>query len=56
LNPDGTIKHALYGYLWRDIEFFLGKDQTGLCINYGLNPTGTRNLEVDKKNSVQLKP
>jgi hypothetical protein len=54
LNPDGTVKHALYGYLWRDIDFFPGKDKVGLRLNYGLNSTGTRNLEVDRKNSVRL--
>lgn len=54
LNPDGTVKHALYGYFWRDIDFFPGKDKVGLRLNYGLNPTGTRNLEVDKKNSVRV--
>ena len=56
LNPDGTIKHALYGYLWRDIEFYPAKETMGLSLNYGLNPTGTRNLEVDKEHSVQLNP
>ena len=55
LNPDGTIKHALYGYLWRDIEFYPGKDTTGLSLNYALNPTGTPNLEIDPKKSEVLK-
>jgi len=54
LNPDGTVKHALYGCLWRDVDFFPGKDKVGLRFNYGLNPTATRNLEIDRRTRVHL--
>jgi hypothetical protein len=53
-NEDGTIKKALYGLIWDDLEFFPGPESTGVKFNYAVNPAGERNIEFDKKTSRRV--
>jgi hypothetical protein len=61
LNPDGTVKSALYGKIQGGFRFYAGtiKPTSGMGFTYYLNPTpNDRNLEFNpKKNLVKdLKP
>jgi hypothetical protein len=61
LNPDGTIKSALYGKIPGGFRFYAGTKipQAGMGFNYYLNPTpNDRNLEFDPKQNLLrgLKP
>jgi hypothetical protein len=61
LNPDGSVKSALYGKIAGNLRFFAGtiKPTSGMSFTYYLNPTpNDRNVEFDpKKNLIKdLKP
>jgi hypothetical protein len=55
LNPDGTIKSALYGKIAGNFRFYAGtiKPTSGMGFTYYLNPTpNDRNLEFNPKTNL----
>ena len=52
LNPDGSVKRALYGVIPNGLLFSPGVDKVGAYFIYRLNPGWTRNLEFDPEMSA----